>query len=78
MAPSATVVNDTLPPLDRKIVKHEQPATRLRRMLETGTGLVVCPGVYDGLSARIALDVGFDALYMVFTSYSPAHCKLNR
>jgi methylisocitrate lyase len=48
-------------PLD----KHESPAMRLRKTLESGRGLTVCPGVYDGLSARIALDVGFDALYMV-------------
>lgn len=40
-------------------------ATRLkRRILETDE-LVVCPGVYDGFSARIALSVGFTALYMV-------------
>jgi 2-methylisocitrate lyase-like PEP mutase family enzyme len=45
--------------------KHETAAMRLRRTLESGRGLTVCPGVYDGLSARIALDVGFDALYMV-------------
>ena len=40
-------------------------ATRLkRRILETDE-LIVCPGVYDGFSARIALSVGFSALYMV-------------
>ena len=27
--------------------------------------IILCPGVYDGLSARVALSVGFDALYMV-------------
>jgi 2-methylisocitrate lyase-like PEP mutase family enzyme len=26
---------------------------------------VVCPGVYDGFTARIALATGFDCLYMV-------------
>lgn len=40
-------------------------ATTLRRRLEDDTDIVVCPGVYDGLTARIALHVGFDALYMV-------------
>lgn len=40
-------------------------STRLRKMLLNTNKLVVCPGVYDGLSARIALDVGFDAMYMV-------------
>ena len=40
-------------------------ATTLRRALEDPKSFVVAPGVYDGLSARIALSVGFDALYMV-------------
>jgi len=40
-------------------------ATKLRRMIEDPSRMVVCPGVYDGFSARIALEVGFDALYMV-------------
>jgi len=37
-------------------------------MLENTDDLIVCPGVYDGLSARIAINVGFDALYMVRSS----------
>ena len=41
------------------------PATSLKRRLERTKDLIVCPGVYDGFSARIALSVGFDALYMV-------------
>ena len=40
-------------------------STLLRHMLANTDQLIVCPGVYDGLSAQIALDVGFDALYMV-------------
>ena len=40
-------------------------ATKLRRILENTNELVVCPGVYDGFSARIAISVGFDCLYMV-------------
>lgn len=40
-------------------------ATKLRRFLETSDKILLCPGVYDGFSARIALSVGFDALYMV-------------
>ncbi|GAQ07167.1 2,3-dimethylmalate lyase [Aspergillus lentulus] len=39
-------------------------ATALRRSLEDPKSFIVAPGVYDGLSARIALSVGFDALYM--------------
>ena len=41
------------------------PATSLKRRLQNTKDLIVCPGVYDGFSARIALSVGFDALYMV-------------
>lgn len=40
-------------------------ASKLRRMLKDTKDLIVCPGVYDGLSARIAMEVGFKALYMV-------------
>lgn len=39
-------------------------ATKLRRMLEGGD-IVVAPGVYEGFSARIAHEVGFDCIYMV-------------
>ncbi|KAL8643459.1 MAG: hypothetical protein Q9226_008357, partial [Calogaya cf. arnoldii] len=40
------------------------PATRLKYKLQHSTDLIVCPGVYDGLSARIAEAVGFETLYM--------------
>ena len=40
-------------------------ATRLKHLLRDSNELIVCPGVYDGLSARIAMSVGFSALYMV-------------
>lgn len=43
--------------------------TRLRQLLENKDVLVV-PGVYDGFSARIALEVGFDCLYMVRSTLS--------
>jgi len=33
-------------------------------MLKDTNELLVCPGVYDGLSARTAMEVGFDGLYM--------------
>ncbi|KAL5365337.1 Pyruvate/Phosphoenolpyruvate kinase-like domain-containing protein [Aspergillus floccosus] len=39
-------------------------AARLRELLADDTKIVVCPGVYDGFMARIALREGFDALYM--------------
>ena len=48
-----------------RINEFLSPATVLKRRLERTKDLIVCPGVYDGFSARIALSVGFDALYMV-------------
>ena len=58
------------------------PATKLKRRLEDTKELIVCPGVYDGFSARIALSVGFDTMYMVrspykFTSRSQQHPSSN-
>lgn len=40
-------------------------ATKLRNMIASRGPIILAPGVYDGFSARIALDVGFDAIYMV-------------
>ncbi|OAP60579.1 hypothetical protein AYL99_05581 [Fonsecaea erecta] len=41
------------------------PGKRLRQLLEKSEdSIIVVPGVYDGFSARIALEVGFDCLYM--------------
>jgi 2-methylisocitrate lyase-like PEP mutase family enzyme len=40
-------------------------ATKLRAMLAEKDKVVVAPGVYDGLTTRIALETGFDCLYMV-------------
>ena len=44
---------------------HWSPATKLKHRLEDTKDLIVCPGVYDGFSARIAMSVGFDTMYMV-------------
>ncbi|MEV0810816.1 oxaloacetate decarboxylase [Micromonospora sp. NPDC050200] len=41
----------------------ESPAQQLRARL-AGPGIVVAPGVYDGLSARIAALAGFEAVYV--------------
>lgn len=38
---------------------------RLRQMLSDPSKTVVAPGVYDGITARLALAEGFDCLYMV-------------
>lgn len=43
-------------------------ARKLRQLLKDPDNIVVAPGVYDGISARIALSQGFDALYMVSRS----------
>lgn len=40
-------------------------ASKLRELLADQSKIIVCPGVFDGLTARIALEAGFDALYMV-------------
>jgi 2-methylisocitrate lyase-like PEP mutase family enzyme len=41
-------------------------ATKLRKIIENpDSDIIVGPGVYDGFSARIALGVGFNFLYMV-------------
>ncbi|CAK7222047.1 hypothetical protein SBRCBS47491_004735 [Sporothrix bragantina] len=39
-------------------------AVILREKLADPDKLVLCPGVFDGFTARIALDAGFDTLYM--------------
>jgi 2-methylisocitrate lyase-like PEP mutase family enzyme len=39
-------------------------ATRLRRLLAENQ-IILAPRVYDGFNARIALEVGFDCLYIV-------------
>ncbi|OQV02237.1 hypothetical protein CLAIMM_07471 [Cladophialophora immunda] len=41
-----------------------QAASILRDMINDPEKIVVCPGVFDGYTARIALSIGFDALYM--------------
>lgn len=40
-------------------------AARLRELLSDSSHTVVAPGVYDGISARLALAQGFECLYMV-------------
>lgn len=48
------------------VALYVQPAaSKLRRMLKETDELIVCPGVYDGLSARVAIELGFKAMYMV-------------
>lgn len=39
-------------------------AARLRQLIGRDDHITIGPGVYDGLTARIALREGFDCLYM--------------
>lgn len=45
------------------------PATRLRQLLAR-PGIVVAPGICDGISARCALEAGFECLYQRYLSSS--------
>jgi hypothetical protein len=44
---------------------RQRASTKLRNMIQSSEKIIVCPGVYDGLSARIAIEVGFEGMYMV-------------
>lgn len=46
-------------------MSHITAVSKLRGMLQQPEKVVVAPGVFDGLSARIAVSLGFDVLYMV-------------
>jgi 2-methylisocitrate lyase-like PEP mutase family enzyme len=38
---------------------------RLKTLLAEKDKIIVCPGIYDGFTARIALQIGFECFYMV-------------
>jgi len=40
-------------------------SSKLRALLAQEHEIIVCPGVYDGFTARLALNAGFKTLYMV-------------
>ena len=42
---------------------NEKPASRLRKLLQD-PGIIVAPGAYDCLTARIIQQAGFPAVYM--------------
>ncbi|KAH8647668.1 oxaloacetate Acetylhydrolase [Xylariales sp. PMI_506] len=53
--------------LDTIVTTISEPmsgAKKLRKMLLETNELIICPGVYDGLSARTAIELGFNAMYM--------------
>lgn len=61
-------INDTWLQLNHVTASVQEPATgakKLRKMLLETNELIICPGVYDGLSARTAIELGFNAMYMV-------------
>lgn len=45
--------------------KQQTAVSALRAQLAEPEKIIVCPGVYDGFTARMALKAGFDCLYMV-------------
>ncbi|KAG9242433.1 Phosphoenolpyruvate/pyruvate domain-containing protein [Calycina marina] len=45
-------------------IKPQSGATRLRELLKDPKKMVVAPGVFDGISARLAIAAGFEAIYM--------------
>lgn len=51
-------------------------ASKLRALLAQENGIVVCPGVYDGLTARLALNTGFKVLYMVGLGFPKGEYRL--
>ncbi|KAF3802836.1 Carboxyvinyl-carboxyphosphonate phosphorylmutase [Colletotrichum gloeosporioides] len=50
-------------PVDQKATSGASAGARLRQLLERDE-ILVAPGVYEGYSARIAHEVGFDCIYM--------------
>lgn len=68
---------DPVPAVEHGLDLKVSPATMLKNRLENTKDLIVCPGVYDGLSARVALSVGYDALYMVSSLPSFLNCTLS-
>ncbi|KAI0146166.1 putative carboxyphosphonoenolpyruvate phosphonomutase [Xylariaceae sp. FL1272] len=79
-APPAEVVKEVAPeqndtalspsswlPLSHIATSVNEPmsgAKKLRKMIFDTNELIICPGVYDGLSARTAIELGFNAMYM--------------
>ena len=48
-----------------QVITPDMPASsRLRHMIKYSPTIIDCPGVYDGLSARIAIETGFPGLYV--------------
>ncbi|KAI9720317.1 MAG: hypothetical protein M1828_005701 [Chrysothrix sp. TS-e1954] len=63
MAETTTSNGDGLPARPGKTTPPSA-AKKLRDMLADRSKTIVAPGVFDGLTARLALSTGFDCLYM--------------
>ncbi|KAI8281694.1 Carboxyvinyl-carboxyphosphonate phosphorylmutase [Colletotrichum sp. SAR 10_98] len=50
-------------PVDQKTTSGASAGAKLRQLLERDE-ILIAPGVYEGYSARIAHEVGFDCIYM--------------
>jgi len=57
--------NTSPPPNDTSGNLNMTAVQKLRAMLADPDKFITCPGVYDGFTARIALQEGVDCLYMV-------------
>lgn len=66
-------------PADKNLTSGMSAGVKLRQLLERDE-ILIAPGVYEGYSARIAHEVGFDCIYMVpkhsilATCYSDLAC----
>lgn len=79
MSPSADTVpnrSSTNGHVGPKFTRPKAASTILREYLADADKMIVCPGVYDGFTARMALKAGFDSLYMVRNTACPRNSKL--
>jgi 2-methylisocitrate lyase-like PEP mutase family enzyme len=73
--PSARRTHDTAFQTNEDRTVTKNPGTRLRQLVEARNGLLV-PGVMNALAARVAEDIGFEALYLTGAGVTNAHLGL--
>jgi hypothetical protein len=71
---SVSVVSIIFIMVDLNFTPPKSPAAKLRAML--AKEMVVCPGVYNGFTARLALNAGFKVLYMVQLSFTSLNYRI--
>ena len=64
--------DEVSPTKDNRAFPPIGPA-KLRQLLKKSDSIVVCPGVYDGFTARLALTAGFECLYMASLTCLSSH-----